>query len=193
MAKVHAHLLCEPELSKRPFTFETPRLRLREFRDDDADDLLRLNADLEVLRYTGDTPFGDAASAEQLLRHYASYEDNGLGRWALERREDGKFLGFCGLRRSDRSGDVDLGLRLFPEFWSHGYATEAGRGALEAGFRQFGLPHIVGRAMRENLPSITILQKLGMKYRDMIEDDGEFWLEYIVTAERFMAEFVHRQ
>ncbi len=66
------------------------------------------------------------------------------------------------------------------------------RGALEAGFRQFGLQAIIGRAMRENLPSITILQKLGMKYRDMVEDDGEFWLEYSVTADRFLKQFLHR-
>lgn len=175
-----------------PFTFDTTRLRLREFRDDDAEELLRLNADLEVLRYTGDMPSAEAASAAQLLRQYATYDADGLGRWALERRDDGRFIGFCGLRRSDRSGDVNLEMRLFPEYWSHGYATEAARGALEAGFRQFGLQEIAGRAMRENLPSITILQKLGMKYRDMIEDDGEFWLEYVVSAERFLAEYVHR-
>jgi len=171
---------------------ETPRLRLREFCADDAEGLVRLNADLNVLRYTGEPPLVAGAGPEQLMRHYASYDDNGFGRWALIRRQDDRFIGFCGLRRSDRTGDVDLGLRLFPEFWSQGYATEAARGALEAGFRQFGLQEITGRAMRENLPSITILQKLGMKYRDMIEDDGEFWLEYSVTADRFLNEFLHR-
>lgn len=179
-------------MTAAPFILETTRLRLREFREEDAPGLLRLNEDLEVLRYTGEAPFGAATSTEQLLRHYAPSGDDGFGRWALERLEDNEFLGFCGLRRCDRTGKVDLHLRLFPEYWSKGYATEAGRGALEAGFRQFGLDEISGRAMRENLPSITILQKLGMKYRDMIEDDGVFWLEYSVTADRFLNEYLHR-
>ncbi len=179
-------------MAREPFILETPRLRLREFREDDATELYRLNTDPEVTRYTGDAPFVDVSAARRFIRNYDAYDKDGFGRWALERRSDGTFVGFCGLRRSDQTGEVDLGLRLFREYWSQGYATEAARAALEAGFRQFGLQTIIGRAMRENLPSITILQKLGMKYRDMVEDDGEFWLVYGVTAERFIEEYLHR-
>ncbi len=168
------------------FTIETPRLLLREFREDDAEALFRLNSDPEIMRYTGDTPFTDPASARHFLHHYDDYARNGFGRWAVTRRSDGEFMGFCGLRRDPDSGEVDLAFRLFRKFWASGYATEASSACLQAGFEDFGLAEIVGRAMRENLPSISVLQKLGMKYRDMVEDDGEFWLVYAVGAERFM-------
>ncbi len=174
------------------FILETPRLRLREFREEDAEALFALNADPEVMRYTGDLPFSEPAAARHFLRDYGEYEREGFGRWAVISREDGAFMGFCGLRRSRDAGKVDLGFRLFPRYWAAGYATEAARACLQAGFERFGLDEIYGRAMRENLPSITVLQKLGMKYRDMEEDDGEFWLVYSVDARRFLDDFLHR-
>jgi RimJ/RimL family protein N-acetyltransferase len=179
-------------VSDEEFCIETPRLRLRPFRPEDAEDLFRLNSDAEVMRYTGDTPFSDPGAARDFLSHYDRYATDGFGRWAVENRETGEFMGFCGLHRDDNTGVVDLAFRLFRRFWAAGYATEAARASLKAGFERFGLKEIQGRAMRENLPSITVLQKLGMKYRDMIEDGGEFWLVYSVDANRFLEHYQHR-
>ena len=173
------------------FTLDTPRLHLREFRAEDAEALYRLNSDPDVMRYTGDTPFVDPASARHFLKHY-SYAPEGLGRWAVTLRESGEFMGFCGLKRGAPGGDVDLGFRLFPAYWASGYATEAGKACLQAGFEHFGLEEIIGRVMRENGPSISVLQKLGMTYREMTEADGEFWLIYAVKSERFLKDFLHR-
>lgn len=173
------------------FTFETPRLRLREFRADDAEALYRLNSDPDVMRYTGEPPFADLEAARNFLEHY-SYEPEGFGRWAVTLGETGEFMGFCGLERLKPRGDVDLGFRLFRRYWASGYATEAGKASLQAGFERFGLDEIISRVMRENGPSISVLQKLGMTYREMIEADGEFWLTYGVNAERFLNDILHR-
>ncbi len=173
-------------LSER-IIIETPRLHLREFREDDAAALYELNSDPEVMRYTGDQAFTDPSDAREFLRRYDEYARSGFGRWAVTDRKTGAFMGFCGLRRDRETGDVDLAFRLFRRHWASGYATEASRACLQAGFERFGLEEILGRAMRENLPSITVLQKLGMKYRDMVEDGGEFWLVYGVTKDRFEA------
>jgi RimJ/RimL family protein N-acetyltransferase len=173
------------------FMLETPRLRLREFRADDAEALYRLNSDPDVMRYTGDTPFSDPAAARHFLKHY-SYAPEGFGRWAVMHKETGEFMGYCGLKRSEPGGDVDLGFRLFRQYWAAGYATEAGKACLQAGFERYGLEEIIGRVMRENGPSISVLQKLGMTYREMVEADGEFWLIYAVSRERFLEDFLHR-
>ena len=178
-------------MSASEFTLETPRLRLREFRADDAEALYRLNSDPDVMRYTGDAPFVDPASARHFLKHYR-YTPEGLGRWAVTLRDSGEFMGFCGLKRREAGGDVDLGFRLFRKYWASGYATEAGKACLQAGFENFGLSEIIGRVMRENGPSISVLQKLGMTYREMTEADGEFWLIYAVTTDRFLNDFLHR-
>lgn len=178
-------------MSHSEFTLETPRLRLREFRAEDAESLYALNADPDVMRYTGERGFENPASARHFLAQYR-YTPEHFGRWAVTHRESGEFMGFCGLKRPETGGQVDLGFRLFRRYWASGYATEAARACLQAGFEQFGLEEIMSRVMRENGPSISVLQKLGMTYREMVEADGEFWLIYAVGAERFLGDFLHR-
>jgi [ribosomal protein S5]-alanine N-acetyltransferase len=50
----------------------SPRLHLREFTLADAADMVALNSDPEVVKYTGDGPFKDLAEAEALIRNYDS-------------------------------------------------------------------------------------------------------------------------
>ena len=66
---------------------ETPRLILREFELDDAFDIYKLNADPEVIRYTGDPPFETVESARDFLNNYKDYENNGFGRWAVIKKD----------------------------------------------------------------------------------------------------------
>jgi len=172
-------------MTRIPFSTSTPRLVLREFRVEDTAALFALNSDPEVLRYTGDVPFVDELEAAAFIRGYNHYEEHGFGRWAVEHRGSGEFLGYCGLRRASAEAEVDLGFRLFPQHWARGYATEAARAALAAGFGQFGLREIIGRAMRENLPSITVLQKLGMRFREVTEENDVLWLVYSVSAAHY--------
>lgn len=165
---------------------ETDRLLLREFADVDARDLLALNADPTVIRYTGDDAFADYAAALAFVQSYDHYRRHGFGRWAVLIRHTGQFAGFCGLRKDGATGRVDLGFRFHRRFWSQGIATEAGRAALLVGFAGYKLPIIFGRAMRENLPSISVLQKLGMTFREVSEEDGSVWLVYAIRQHEFV-------
>ena len=167
------------------FSIDTPRLLLREFSVEDAAPLFALNSHRDVMRYTGEEPFADERAALQYIESYDHYQDHGFGRWAVLDKLSGTFMGFCGLRHNGDTGEVDLAFRLFREYWAAGYATEASQASLAAGFREFGLADIIGRAMRENLPSISVLQKLGMSFRHMAEDHGLFWLIYGVSREEF--------
>ena len=76
----------------------TERLQLRVFRDADREPLAALNADPEVMRYLGPPLTLDESDAmiERILRRWA---DDGHGLWAVERLEDGRFLGFTGIAR----------------------------------------------------------------------------------------------
>jgi ribosomal-protein-alanine N-acetyltransferase len=166
-------------------TINTKRLILREFSHIDAEPLYQLNTNPEVMRYTGDLPFADVTSAALFIDSYTHYSQYGFGRWAIIHRETEEFMGFCGLRHSETSSDTDLGFRLFQRYWARGYATEAATAALTAGFHQYGLKNIIGKAVRENLPSITVLQKLGMRFRELTEENDLFWLIYSISSEKF--------
>jgi RimJ/RimL family protein N-acetyltransferase len=141
----------------------TERLLLREMTPDDAEHAFLLNSDPEVIRHTGDVPFASVEAARTFLGNYTDYRVHGMGRWALVRSKDGRWLGWCGLKRHP-NGEVDLGFRLLRAHRGQGYATEAGKACMELGFGRFALPYIIGRVAKENTASVRVLIKLGMRY-----------------------------
>jgi RimJ/RimL family protein N-acetyltransferase len=163
----------------------TPRLVLREFAAEDAPELFALYNDPDVMRYTGEEPFPSVPAVRAFIESYPYYREHGFGRWAVLSRQTGEFLGFCGLRRDNPTPEVDLGFRFFRRYWGKGYATEAAATALAVGFKRFGLIEIIGRSMRENLASTSVLNKLGMTFREVTEDRGLLWLIYEIDRETF--------
>ena len=152
---------------------ETHRLFLRQFIYGDASELFSLNNDPDVVKYTGDKPFKDLTEAEHFLSNYKynpipSSPEIPVGRWAMIRKTDNQFIGWCGLKHLESLNETDLGFRLHKKYWGLGYATEAGIACLNFGFRNLKITEIVGRAMKENTASIRVLEKCGMKY------SGEF-------------------
>ncbi len=145
------------------FLFETERLGLRELTEADADFAFELNADPEVVRFTGDPPFESVDAARAFLRGYDDYTKHGMGRWLVVRKLDAEPLGWCGLKRH-ASAEVDVGYRFRKRHWSHGYATEACRASIAYGFDVLGLERIVAHAMLVNPASIRVMEKCGMRF-----------------------------
>ncbi len=147
--------------------FQTERLLLREFTPDDAEALFELNADPEVIRYTGDPPFESIDAARAFLEQYDAYRLTGMGRWMVTRLSDGVVLGWCGLK--SEHNEVDLGYRLHRRFWGQGYATEAAMACLEHGFHRLKLESIIGRVVAENTASRSVLLKCGMVFEKEVD------------------------
>lgn len=143
---------------------ETERCYLRELSVDDAQAFYDLNADPEVVKYTGDKPFETVAEAKSFLQNYNQYVLYGYGRWAVISKENGLFLGWCGLKFSPDLGEVDLGFRFSRKYWNQGYATETAQASIEYGFNKLNLDKIVGRAMEANIGSVKVLEKVGMEF-----------------------------
>ncbi|PZR08277.1 MAG: N-acetyltransferase [Flavobacterium psychrophilum] len=142
----------------------TQRLHLRQLTPNDAENFYLLNADPEVIRYTGDGAFANIEAAKQFLEGYNHYEKYGFGRWAVIRREDNDFLGWCGLKYTPETDEYDIGFRFFKKYWNQGYATEAAQACLNYGFEKLRLKTIIGRAMKANTASVKVLEKIGMTY-----------------------------
>ncbi len=160
--------------------FETSRLLLREFNLEDASNLFHLNSNPNVVRYTGDEAFEAIEEAKLFLENYQDYHLNGYGRWAVITKENNRFIGWCGLKLSDN--ETDIGFRFFEEEWNKGYATESALACLEYGFEQLRINQIVGRAMRANVASIKVLEKIGLTFeKDFVFEDQEGVLYKIET------------
>lgn len=146
---------------------ETERLILRGFRDEDREPFAALNADPEVMRFMS-RPLDRARSDaffERIALHWAA---DGFGIWALERRDDGAFLGFVGLAEpvfaAHFTPALEVGWRLARFAWGHGYATEAGAAALRFGFEDLGRDEIVSYTAIANMRSRRVMERLGMTH-----------------------------
>jgi RimJ/RimL family protein N-acetyltransferase len=151
---------------------KTNRLTLRQLTTDDAENFYLLNSDPEVLQFTGDMPFADVAAARVFLEGYDQYQKYGVGQWAVIRKEDSVFLGWCGLKYTPETNEYNIGFRFFKHYWNQGYATEAAKACLDYGFTFLGLNVIIGRAMKENTASIKVLGKIGMTFYKDFDFEG---------------------
>jgi RimJ/RimL family protein N-acetyltransferase len=142
---------------------ETERLSLREFQPVDAQLLYLLNADPQVLAFTGDQAFESEAAAASFIKMYSDYRQNGLGRWTVLLKTTGSGIGWCGLKQHS-NGLIDIGFRFLRTHWNKGYATEAASACLAYGFEQLCLNQIIGRAASQNRASIRVLEKIGMHF-----------------------------
>jgi len=143
----------------------TERLLLREWRPGDRAPFARLNADPRVTEHLGnelDTDESDAL-VDGFVARWAS---DGYGVWAVERLEDGAFLGFTGLNSASFEAPftpaVEIEWRLGHKAWGHGYATEAARAALRFGFETLGLEEVVAFTVPANQRSRAVMERLGM-------------------------------
>ncbi len=146
---------------------ETERLILRAFLDADREPWAEMNADPEVMRHFPATLTRAEADAV-IERVNGKIAESGVGFWALERKADGRFLGFAGLNCIGHEylpvfGQWEVGWRLARHAWGQGYASEAGAAALAHGFGKMGLERILAYTAITNTPSEAVMQRLGMQ------------------------------
>ena len=157
----------------RPFELVTPRVLLRQWRDDDLEPLVALNADPEVSRYLGGhiTRTDSEAMAERMRTHWAQRD---FGVWALELRGDrgergprSPLIGLCGIvvprYETKFSPFVEIIWRLATAHWGKGLVTEAARAALEDGFNEQDFPDVVATTVQQNQRSWRVMERLGMR------------------------------
>ena len=166
-----------------PQKIETPRLLLRPFTLEDVEPAYEMNLDAAVSQYTGD---GGIVSKEETQRRITEdvlgdYEKHGFGRFAVELKEEQRFIGFAGLKYLEDMKEVDLGYRFMKRYWGKGIATEAGKACVQYGFETLGLEKILAFVLPENIGSVRVLEKLGFEYvKEMIED-GLLVHQYVLS------------
>lgn len=160
------------------YIIETERLYLRELNVKDAVSFYNLNLDEDVLKFTGDKPFKSIKSSKMFLENYDQYNKYGIGRWAVINKNNQEFLGWCGLKFTEKNKEYDIGFRFFKKHWNKGYATESAQSCIDYGLNKLKLKEIIGRAMKENQASIQVLKKIGLKYYRDFDFEGNAGVIY---------------
>jgi RimJ/RimL family protein N-acetyltransferase len=147
---------------------ETDRLVLRRFTVADADNLVDLDADPDVMRYiTGGIPTSREEIQNEVLPAFLAYYQRyeGYGFWAAIEKATEEFLGWFHFRpRPDAPpGEVELGYRLRKSAWGNGYATEGSCALIRKGFTESGVQRVTAETMAVNQASRRVMEKAGLK------------------------------
>ena len=149
-------------------TIRTERLTLRPLQLSDVDDLWPHTSDPELPRFmTWEHHKHRDETAQFVARTVAARADERAYVWTV--REGDAFRGLVGLHdvtrqqlawRMDRG---ELGYWMGAPFRSRGFTTEAARAAVRFGFEELGLHKVTVGCVKENEPSVRIIERLGFR------------------------------
>ena len=158
-----------------------PRLRghrvcLRGPCHEDADAVLALFSDPEVMRYWSRTPMAARGEAEgriaEIVEDFAARK---ALQWMIAARADDAVIGTCSLFRFDpRHRRAEVGYALRSDHWGRGLAREAVALALEWGFRTLGLHRIEAGIDPRNTGSRLLLARLGFTSEELLHE--RYWV-----------------
>lgn len=152
----------------------TERLLLRPWRKADRAPYAAMMADPEVAFWLGGTLDAERAGAQIdfMSDHLAAH---GFSFLALERRDDGAFLGAAGLLALPEDhpvgAGVEIGWRLARAAWGAGYASEAAQALLADGFSRVGLGEIFAFTALFNGRSRAVMGRIDMERRPELDFD----------------------
>ena len=145
----------------------TNRLAIDHLCSGDLVDLHRMDTDLSVRRYIDGQASSLEKTKEYLYENITSYRENGYGRYAIRDTDTNEFLGICGFLKE--SYGVDFGYRFLPSCWGKGIATEAALAVIEQCIADDFPGQIIGVVLPENKASITVLLKVGFRWKGNME------------------------
>lgn len=151
--------------------FESKNLTLSKLEQGDAPFVLRLVNEPSWLRYIGDRGVRDIDDAKKYIVDgpQASYQTHGFGLYVVRLKTTGIAIGMCGLLQREYLDAPDIGFALLPEFSGQGYALEAAMATMEYGKNTLNISQIVAITDHDNHRSIKLLQKLGLRYKMMVD------------------------
>lgn len=148
------------------YLFFSKRLGFRNWEKDDLAKMQEINADREVMAYFPSTQT-EAQTMEFMERMKNQYSEKRYCYFAVDKLETEEFIGFIGLSEQNFEADftpcVDIGWRLAKKEWGKGFATEGAKRCLQYAFEELKVDRIYAMAPAVNLPSLSVMKKIGME------------------------------
>jgi RimJ/RimL family protein N-acetyltransferase len=147
---------------------ETERLILRGWIESDHAPFHAMGQDPAVMHYLG-PPLGMVDVDAAALRQNGFLAAHGYCFWAIERKDDRAFLGFCGLKPgavgTPIEGRIEIGWRLAADHWGKGYAREAAMASLDWAWASTDTDSVWAITVLGNDRSWGLMERLGMTRR----------------------------
>jgi ribosomal-protein-alanine N-acetyltransferase len=159
---------------------ETERLLFRSHEAEDEADFVRMQTDSEVRRYVGGQGWSPEKALHRFRNEYLGRPTDSYGLWATVLKEEGNYIGCCGLRAGHHNKEAYLGYYLAQPYWRRGFASEACKAFIDMAFTRLRLRRLLADVEQGNTASEHILRKFGFQYlsREEIPVTGRVILLY---------------
>lgn len=147
------------------FGLETARLSIRPWRAEDRPAFMAIMQDAEVMHYlNGGRGFSDQQADDWLARQARQLAEHDVCMGAVFEKSSGRLVGISGVQPLGTTADLEIGWIFSRDVWGHGYATEAGRAAMEHVLDTLGRNRVVAIIDPDNEPSKRVAARLDMQF-----------------------------
>ena len=159
-------------------TLETTRLSLRQMKETDIDEFVKVFADPKVMDSFDFASF-DRQNIEQWVhRNLDRQETYGFGLFSVILKSSQLLIGDCGLEPMEIAGAqiVELGYEFSSHYWNQGYGTEAAAAVRDFAFDKLYLPELTSLVRKDNMAAKRVSEKIGMTLRgEIILKSKRYW------------------
>jgi len=154
---------------------ETERLRLRPVTVDDTALMLAVWNDPAFIENVADRQIRTVEQAREAIENGAQklFENYGYGPYCMSLKSEGSMIGICGLFKRENLEDPDIGFGVLPDFCGRGYAGEAAVAVVDYARSELRIDRITAIVSPTNVPSISLIEKLGLTFVRMITMPGD--------------------
>jgi [ribosomal protein S5]-alanine N-acetyltransferase len=167
-------------------TLKTPRLRLRQFRDEDVDGMHECFANPEAMRFWNRAVHTKRIETERAVRSFIDCTPSYYRFWAVAEAKTDRCLGLVNYHDGHiRSKRVAIGYIIDPAKHRKGIATEAVSAMLDFCFGELGLHRVQAFIHPDNTASCKLVEKLGFRCEGQLRDNlrvGDSWRDDMLYA-----------
>ena len=155
---------------------------LRLPRLDDAPAAAEMLGNAEVMRFLGGKTVPPEDVPAVVQKWIDRWELNGVGPFLLERREDGQFVGRCGVlvwdsrtwmhtsfAEAGEHAQPEIGWALARAHWGNGYATEAASAVRNWARSERRFDRLISLIAPDNLASQRVAERMGAQPTETVD------------------------
>src|ERR1700722_1823638 len=164
----------------------TPRLRLRQFREDDVDAMHACFTSAQAMRYWNTPLHTKRTGTERAVRRFIDCTPSYYRFWAVADKTTDLCLGLVNYHDGHiRNKRVAIGYMVDPAHCKQGLATEAVSAMIRFCFQDLGLHRLQAFIHPDNTPSLKLIEKLGFRREGLLRENlrvGDEWRDDLLYA-----------
>jgi [ribosomal protein S5]-alanine N-acetyltransferase len=164
----------------------TPRLRLRQFREDDVEAMHGCFSNVESMRFWNTPLHTKHIESERAVRRFIDCTPSYYRFWAVADKTTDRCLGLVNYHDGHiRNKRVAIGYIVDPAYCRHGIATEAVSAMIGFCFQDLGLHRLQAFIHPDNAPSLKLIEKLGFRCEGLLRENlrvSEEWRDDLLYA-----------